>query len=130
MYKIYRRNYTVKKLYKIRGYFLTSNDFESLRLANLCVTLYIYAFCSESLSQIAAPMVTSLKRLRADLYGTCTNDDNGGCYRTGAAGNIPAAMSARLRSYQRYSFTYGRVVIRAKMPVGDWLWPGRSITSI
>jgi hypothetical protein len=58
-----------------------------------------------------------------DLYGTCTNDDNGGCYRTGAAGNIPAAMSARLRTYQRYSYTYGRVVIRAKMPVGDWLWP-------
>jgi hypothetical protein len=58
-----------------------------------------------------------------DLYGTCTNDDNGGCFRTGAAGNIPPAMSARLRTYQRFSFLHGRVVISAKMPVGDWLWP-------
>jgi hypothetical protein len=58
-----------------------------------------------------------------DLYGTCTNEDNGGCYRTGAARNIPPVMSARLRTYQKFSFTYGRVVISAKMPVGDWLWP-------
>lgn len=58
-----------------------------------------------------------------DLYGTCTNSDNDGCYRTGAAGNIPPTISARLRTYQRFSFLYGRVVISAKMPVGDWLWP-------
>jgi len=57
------------------------------------------------------------------LYGTCTNDDNWGCYRTGATSNIPPTMSARLRSYQRFSFLWGRVVISAKMPVGDWLWP-------
>jgi hypothetical protein len=57
------------------------------------------------------------------LYGTCTNSDNNGCYRTGAAGNIPPVMSARLRSYQRFSYTWGRAVVRAKMPVGDWMWP-------
>jgi hypothetical protein len=57
------------------------------------------------------------------LYGACTNSDNNGCYRTGAANNIPPIMSARLRSYQRFSFTFGRAVIRAKMPVGDWKWP-------
>lgn len=59
-----------------------------------------------------------------DLYGSCTNADNGGCYRTGAHRNIPPAMSARLRTFQKFSFTYGRVKIRAKMPAGDWLWPG------
>jgi len=62
-----------------------------------------------------------------DLYGTCTNNDNGGCYRSGnlagGPGDIPPVMSARLRTFQRFSFTYGRVVISAKMPVGDWLWP-------
>jgi len=58
-----------------------------------------------------------------EMYGTCTNDDNGGCFRTGAAGNIPPVMSGRLRTTQRFSFTYGRVVVSAKMPVGDWLWP-------
>jgi len=57
------------------------------------------------------------------LYGTCTNTDNNGCYRTGAAGNIPPVMSARLRTFQKFSFLHGRVVVRAKMPVGDWLWP-------
>jgi len=62
-----------------------------------------------------------------DLYGTCTNEDNGGCYRAGnlagGAGDIPPVMSARVRTFQKFSFTYGRVVISAKMPVGDWLWP-------
>jgi len=57
------------------------------------------------------------------MYGVCTNGDNGGCIRTGTAGNIPPIMSARLRSFERFSFTFGRVVIRAKMPVGDWTWP-------
>jgi beta-glucanase (GH16 family) len=58
-----------------------------------------------------------------DLYGACTSEDNNGCYRTGAAGNIPPAMSARVRTFEKFSFTFGRVVISAKMPVGDWLWP-------
>lgn len=61
----------------------------------------------------------------ADLYGTCTMEENGGCYRTGATNNIPPTMSARLRTYQRFSYTFGRAVVRAKMPVGDWTWPGR-----
>nr|AAY85742.1 CCF-like protein [Aporrectodea icterica] len=56
-------------------------------------------------------------------YESCTNADNNGCSRTGAAGDIPPVMSARLRSYEKFSFTFGRVVISAKMPVGDWLWP-------
>jgi len=38
-------------------------------------------------------------------------------------GDIPPVMSARLRTFQKFSFQFGRVVIRAKMPVGDWLWP-------
>jgi len=59
-----------------------------------------------------------------DLYGTCTNANNGGCYRLGEGyNNIPPIMSARLRSYRRFSYTHGRAVVRAKMPVGDWTWP-------
>jgi len=65
----------------------------------------------------------------ADLYGTCTNANNGGCYRLGQGyNNIPPIMSARLRSYRRFSYTHGRAVVRAKMPVGDWIWPGRCHT--
>jgi beta-glucanase (GH16 family) len=58
-----------------------------------------------------------------ELYGGCTNSENGGCYRTGASQNIPPIMSGRLRSFERFSFTFGRVVVSAKMPVGDWMWP-------
>merc|ERR1712055_204318 len=58
-----------------------------------------------------------------DLYGRCTMDNNGGCYRTGSYGDIPPIMSARLRTADRFAFKYGRAEIRAKMPVGDWMWP-------
>lgn len=33
-------------------------------------------------------------------------------------------MSARIRTVNTFSFKYGRVEVRAKMPIGDWLWPG------
>lgn len=59
----------------------------------------------------------------AALYGSCTDNNNNGCSRSGAAGNIPPVMSAKLTSLNKFSFTFGRAVISAKMPVGDWIWP-------
>lgn len=32
-------------------------------------------------------------------------------------------LSARLRTANSFSFKYGRVEFRAKLPKGDWLWP-------
>ena len=32
--------------------------------------------------------------------------------------------SARIRTIKSFSFLYGRVEVRAKLPRGDWLWPG------
>lgn len=32
-------------------------------------------------------------------------------------------MSARLRSVKSFSFAYGRLEIKAKLPKGDWIWP-------
>jgi beta-glucanase (GH16 family) len=54
----------------------------------------------------------------------CTNPSFYGCARSGAGGNIinPAA-SARLRTVDTFTFKYGRVEVRAKLPSGDWLWP-------
>ncbi len=49
-------------------------------------------------------------------------DVNFGCYREGP--DIPPTMSARLRSFERFSYKHGRAVVSARMPVGDWLWPG------
>jgi beta-glucanase (GH16 family) len=31
--------------------------------------------------------------------------------------------SARLRTLNNFAFKYGRVSVRARLPVGDWLWP-------
>jgi len=32
-------------------------------------------------------------------------------------------ISGKLTTVQSFSFTYGRVEVRAKLPKGDWLWP-------
>jgi len=58
----------------------------------------------------------------ADL---CTSNFNYGCLRTGGGGGniLNPIQSARIRSVQSFSFTYGRLEIRAKLPRGDWLWP-------
>lgn len=55
----------------------------------------------------------------------CTNPAYYGCERSGAGGNIiNPVMSARLRTVNSFWFKYGRVSVRAKLPAGDWLWPG------
>jgi len=54
----------------------------------------------------------------------CTNPAFYGCERTGAGGNlINPTMSARLRTVNSFSFKYGRIEVRARLPAGDWLWP-------
>ena len=58
----------------------------------------------------------------ADL---CTGNQFYGCERNaGASGNYNNPVrSARIRTAQSFSFMYGRVEVRAQLPVGDWLWP-------
>ncbi|CAG9560383.1 unnamed protein product [Danaus chrysippus] len=54
----------------------------------------------------------------------CTNPQWYGCERTGTPNNILNPIkSARIRTVNSFSFRYGRVEVRAKMPAGDWLWP-------
>ncbi|XP_012945130.1 beta-1,3-glucan-binding protein [Aplysia californica] len=55
------------------------------------------------------------------MYGTCTNSDQYGCRREGKNGILPPVMSGRINSIA--SMKYGTVEIRAKIPLGDWLWP-------
>lgn len=58
----------------------------------------------------------------------CTNAQFYGCERTGTAYNILNPIkSARIRTVHSFSFQYGKVEVRAKMPSGDWLWPGNNI---
>ena len=58
----------------------------------------------------------------ADL---CTSNAFYGCTRmAGAGGNyLNPIKSARLRTVESFSFVYGKVEVRAKLPRGDWLWP-------
>ena len=58
----------------------------------------------------------------ADL---CTGNAFFGCQRDALGGGnfINPTTSARIRTAESFSFTYGRVEVRAKLPIGDWLWP-------
>ncbi|XP_030761869.1 beta-1,3-glucan-binding protein-like [Sitophilus oryzae] len=59
-----------------------------------------------------------------DPTDECTNGANYGCSRTGTADNyVNPIKSARIRTVDSFSFKYGSVVTRAKIPSGDWLWP-------
>ena len=64
-----------------------------------------------------------------DLWGStpasqCTSPQFNGCYKQATPENIlPPVQSARLQSSAAFSFKYGRVEIRAKLPSGKWLWP-------
>ena len=67
---------------------------------------------------------------RMDIWGStpgtyCTSNMDYGCVRTsGDGGNyLNPVKSAAMRTVNSFSFKYGKVEIRAKMPRGDWLWP-------
>ena len=55
----------------------------------------------------------------------CTQNQFFGCERTsGDGGNyLDPVKSARVRTAESFSFKYGKVEVKAKLPRGDWLWP-------
>ena len=54
----------------------------------------------------------------------CTNSEFYGCDRQGSPDYpINPIRSARIRTIDSFSFKYGTVEVRAKLPAGDWLWP-------
>jgi len=55
-----------------------------------------------------------------ELWGDCDPDWGGDSCQTQGHSNRPI-MSASMRS--KGDIKYGRVEVRAKLPVGDWLWP-------
>ncbi|CAG9088980.1 unnamed protein product [Plutella xylostella] len=60
-----------------------------------------------------------------DLTKICTGRlDTTECERrAGGASILPPVMTAKVTTRQRFSFKYGRVEVRAKLPKGDWLVP-------
>jgi len=57
-----------------------------------------------------------------EYYGYCTNSMWYGCLRQGGENYLNPVMSGKLMS--KTAIRYGRVEIVAKMPRGDWIWPG------
>ncbi|CAO1306523.1 unnamed protein product [Diamesa hyperborea] len=52
----------------------------------------------------------------------CTNAQFWGCERQGTQNNIINPITSA-RILNSFSFKYGRVEVKAKMPAGDWIWP-------
>lgn len=42
---------------------------------------------------------------------------------------LPPVLSSRITSKGKFSFKYGKVEIKAKLPKGDWLYPGNNYFS-
>ncbi|XP_066259306.1 beta-1,3-glucan-binding protein-like [Euwallacea similis] len=56
--------------------------------------------------------------------GQCTDASHYGCTRTGTSTYyVNPIKSAKIKTCDSFGFTYGKVVVRAKIPSGDWLWP-------
>lgn len=54
----------------------------------------------------------------------CNNEAYKGCEKKGTSDEIINPIrSARIRTINSFSFKYGILEVRAKMPAGDWLWP-------
>ncbi|CAG9766869.1 unnamed protein product [Ceutorhynchus assimilis] len=60
-----------------------------------------------------------------DLGKTCTGvRASSECYQVAQAWYIiPPVISSQLTTKKKFSFKYGKVEIRAKLPKGDWLYP-------
>ncbi|CAG9855842.1 unnamed protein product [Phyllotreta striolata] len=59
-----------------------------------------------------------------DLGKNCTVKEESSCKMVSDAGfMVPPVASALLTTKGKFSFKYGRVEIRAKLPAGDWVYP-------
>ncbi|GJQ68275.1 GNBP3 [Trypoxylus dichotomus] len=64
-----------------------------------------------------------------DLGVNCTGSDQYECKQEPVAYLIlPPVLSGRINTKPSFSFVYGRVDIRAKLPKGDWIYPELFLT--
>lgn len=56
----------------------------------------------------------------------CTDADEQNCHQQATPDRIIKPIrSARLNTAGSFSFKFGRVEVIARIPTGDWLWPGK-----
>ncbi|GAO46745.1 hypothetical protein G7K_0967-t1 [Saitoella complicata NRRL Y-17804] len=87
-------------------------------------SLYIIPQLTETVVQPAD--ITDGYTLNLTSLGQCTSTNSSDCVITSNStlGTIlNPVRSAFLTTKNTHSIRYGRVEIRAKMPVGDWIWP-------
>lgn len=90
-------------------------------------------YVKDGILNIAPKLLTDFdgfneERLRTgelNLGPTCTETGNiQACVRRAELFRIlPPIVSSRLQTKSTFSFKYGKVEIRAKLPKGDWIFP-------
>ncbi|XP_055903000.1 gram-negative bacteria-binding protein 1-like [Eupeodes corollae] len=78
------------------------------------------------LSEVPGFTESSIRTGELDLGSDCTGivDISQECTRHAQFSQIlPPVVSARIRTKDFFSFRYGKVEVRAKLPRGDWLFP-------
>lgn len=78
------------------------------------------------LSEVPGFNESSIRTGKLDLGADCTGivKISEECTREARFSQIlPPIVSARIRTKDSFSFRYGKVEVRAKMPRGDWLFP-------
>ncbi|XP_049808336.1 beta-1,3-glucan-binding protein-like [Schistocerca nitens] len=72
------------------------------------------------------PTLTADERGEKFLYSGTLSDpacNLSPCVSKAGSDIVTPLQSARIRTIKSFSFRYGRIEVRAKMPRGDWLWP-------
>ncbi|KAJ8877940.1 hypothetical protein PR048_022399 [Dryococelus australis] len=85
------------------------------------------SFTKNGILHIKPTLLADTKDITKDslqLDGCTGLSGSGECTKKAVAWDIlPPVMSARLRSKDSFSFRYGRIEVRAKLPSGDWIFP-------
>lgn len=96
-------------------------DFEFNFYANDAETVYI----QDSILHLKPKFQEDFLKIRTlDFRGHCSKETEEECYRESRAFMLPSIKSGRIRS--KFSFKLGKVTIRAKLPIGDWIYPSKS----
>ncbi|GFN74351.1 beta-1,3-glucan-binding protein [Plakobranchus ocellatus] len=109
---------------RIRGAVVFRDDFNSFNRGNWNYEVSMFGGYTLTVddSRFDENFLHNGKMDMTQLFGYCTESGNYGCVREGKYGMLPPIMSGKLKSVP--TLRYGIVEVRARIPQGDWLWPG------
>ncbi|GFN95935.1 beta-1,3-glucan-binding protein 1 [Plakobranchus ocellatus] len=109
---------------RIRGAVVFRDDFNSFSTSNWNYEVSMYGGYTLTVDdqRFDENFLRNGKMDMTQLFGYCTQSGNYGCVREGKYGLLPPVMSGKLKSVP--TLRYGIVEVRARIPQGDWLWPG------